>query len=79
MLGVALIIACTTVIAFMFFGKLLQVCGGGEFFTDISSAAFGRYRGGSGKVEVVASRSSAPSPAARSRTSCRPASSRSRT
>jgi len=55
MLGVALIIACTTVIAFMFFGKLLQVCGGGEFFTDISSAAFGRYRGGSGKVEVVAS------------------------
>jgi TRAP transporter 4TM/12TM fusion protein len=55
MLGVALIIACTTVIAFMFFGKLLQVCGGGEFFTDMSSAAFGRYRGGSGKVEVVAS------------------------
>jgi TRAP transporter 4TM/12TM fusion protein len=55
MLGVALIIACTTVIAFIFFGKLLQVCGGGEFFTDLSSAAFGRYRGGSGKVEVVAS------------------------
>jgi TRAP transporter 4TM/12TM fusion protein len=55
MLGIALIIACTTVIAFMFFGKLLQACGGGEFFTDISSAAFGRYRGGSGKVEVVAS------------------------
>jgi TRAP transporter 4TM/12TM fusion protein len=55
MLGVALIIACTTVVAFMFFGKLLQTCGGGEFFTDLSSAAFGRYRGGSGKVEVVAS------------------------
>jgi TRAP transporter 4TM/12TM fusion protein len=55
MLGVALIIACTTVIAFIFFGKLLQVCGGGEFFTDLSSALFGRYRGGVGKVEVVAS------------------------
>jgi TRAP transporter 4TM/12TM fusion protein len=55
MLGVALIIACTTVVAFMFFGKLLQVCGGGEFFTDLSSALFGRYRGGTGKVEVVAS------------------------
>jgi TRAP transporter 4TM/12TM fusion protein len=55
MLGIALIIACTTVIAFMFFGKLLQVCGGGEFFTDLSSAAFGRFRGGTGKVEVVAS------------------------
>jgi TRAP transporter 4TM/12TM fusion protein len=55
MLGVALIIACTTVISFMLFGKLLQACGGAEFFTDLSSAAFGRYRGGSGKVEVVAS------------------------
>jgi TRAP transporter 4TM/12TM fusion protein len=55
LLGVALIIACTTVIAFVFFGKLLQVCGGGEFFTDVSSALFGRYRGGTGKVEVVAS------------------------
>ncbi len=55
MLGPALIIACTTVVAFMFFGRLLQVCGGGEFFTDVSSALLGRYRGGTGKVEVVAS------------------------
>jgi TRAP transporter 4TM/12TM fusion protein len=54
-LGVALIIACTTVIAFMFFGRVLQACGGAEFFTDISTALFGRFRGGSGKVEVVAS------------------------
>ena len=53
--GIALIIACTTVIAFMFFGRVLQACGGAEFFTDISTALFGRYRGGSGKVEVVAS------------------------
>lgn len=55
MLGTALIIACTTVVAFMFFGRLLQVCGGGEFFTDISAALLGRFRGGTGKVEVVAS------------------------
>ncbi len=54
-LGIALIIACTTVVAFMFFGRMLQSCGGAEFFTDLSSALFGRYRGGSGKVEVVAS------------------------
>jgi TRAP transporter 4TM/12TM fusion protein len=54
-LGVALIIACTTVVAFMFFGRMLQACGGAEFFTDISTALFGRYRGGSGKVEVAAS------------------------
>ncbi|HUG77849.1 MAG TPA: TRAP transporter fused permease subunit [Burkholderiales bacterium] len=55
MLGTALIIASTTVIAFMFFGRVLQACGGGEFFTDISGAFFGRFRGGTGKVSVVAS------------------------
>jgi TRAP transporter 4TM/12TM fusion protein len=55
LLGQALIIACTTVIAFMFFGRVLQACGGADFFTDISSALFGRFRGGTGKVEVVAS------------------------
>lgn len=55
LLGQALIIASTTVIAFMFFGRVLQACGGADFFTDISSAFFGRFRGGTGKVEVVAS------------------------
>jgi TRAP transporter 4TM/12TM fusion protein len=55
LLGQALIIACTTVVAFMFFGRVLQACGGADFFTDISSALFGRFRGGTGKVEVVAS------------------------
>lgn len=55
LLGAPLIIASTTVISFMFFGRVLQACGGAEFFTDISSSLFGRYRGGTGKVEVVAS------------------------
>ncbi len=55
MLGPALIIASTTVIAFMFFGRVLLACGGADFFTDISTAMFGRFRGGTGKVEVVAS------------------------
>jgi TRAP transporter 4TM/12TM fusion protein len=55
MLGTSLMIAATTVLVFMFFGRILQGCGGAEFFTDISSALFGRYRGGTGKVEVVAS------------------------
>ena len=41
-----LIIASTTVIAFMFFGRVLQACGGADFFTDLSSALFGRFRGG---------------------------------
>jgi TRAP transporter 4TM/12TM fusion protein len=55
LLGQALIIASTTVISFMFFGRVLQACGGSEFFTDISTGLFGRFRGGTGKVEVVAS------------------------
>ena len=55
LLGAPLMIAATTVVVFMFFGRILQNCGGAEFFTDISSAMFGRYRGGTGKVEVVAS------------------------
>jgi TRAP transporter 4TM/12TM fusion protein len=55
LLGQALIIASTTVLSFMFFGRVLQACGGADFFTDISSALFGRFRGGTGKVEVVAS------------------------
>jgi len=55
MLGSALIIACSTVLLFMFFGRLLQACGGAQFFNDVSMALFGRYRGGPGKVEVCAS------------------------
>ena len=55
MLGPALIIACSTVILFMLFGRLLQACGGAQFFNDVSMSLFGRYRGGPGKVEVCAS------------------------
>ena len=55
MLGSALMIACSTVILFMFFGRLLQACGGAQFFNDVSMSLFGRYRGGPGKVEVCAS------------------------
>ena len=55
MLGAALIIACSTVILFMFFGRILQACGGAQFFNDVSMSLFGRYRGGPGKVEVCAS------------------------
>ena len=55
LLGSTMIIVCTTVLVFMVFGRVLQACGGAEFFTDLSSALFGRFRGGTGKVEVVAS------------------------
>jgi TRAP transporter 4TM/12TM fusion protein len=53
--GPALSIACTTVILFMFFGRVLQASGGAQFFNDVSMSLFGRYRGGPGKVEVCAS------------------------
>ncbi len=55
MLGAALIIACSTVVLFMLFGRVLQACGGAQFFNDVSMSLFGRYRGGPGKVEVCAS------------------------
>jgi len=55
LLGQTLAIVCTIVLAFMLFGKVLQACGGGDWFTDLSASLFGHFRGGPGKVEVVAS------------------------
>jgi TRAP-type uncharacterized transport system fused permease subunit len=46
MLGTPLLVAATIVIAFIFFGQLLFASGGSAFFTDVSLAAMGRYRGG---------------------------------
>lgn len=54
-LGTALMIAATIVIAFVLFGNLLDATGGGDFFNDISIATMGRYRGGSAKIAVVSS------------------------
>jgi TRAP transporter 4TM/12TM fusion protein len=55
MLGVPLTVATTIVVAFIFFGQLLFKSGGSEFFTDISLALMGRYRGGSAKIAITAS------------------------
>jgi TRAP transporter 4TM/12TM fusion protein len=55
MLGTPLLVAATIVIAFIFFGQLLFASGGSAFFTDVSLAAMGRYRGGSAKIAVTAS------------------------
>jgi TRAP transporter 4TM/12TM fusion protein len=54
-LGTPLMVAATIVIAFIFFGNLLNATGGGDFFNDISVATMGRYRGGSAKIAVVSS------------------------
>ena len=55
MLGVPLVVSATIVVAFVFFGNLLSKSGGADFFTDISMALMGRYRGGSAKIAVTAS------------------------
>ena len=48
-------IALTIVVTFLFFGSLLFRSGGSNFFTDLSLALMGNYRGGSAKIAVTAS------------------------
>ena len=55
LLGTPLVIATTVVVAFVLFGHVLNRCGGGVFFTDLSLALMGRYRGGAAKIAIVAS------------------------
>ena len=54
-LGLALSVASTIVIAFILFGTLLSISGGSRFFTDAAMLAMGRFRGGSMKIAVLAS------------------------
>jgi len=54
-LGLPLAVATTIVIAFLFFGQLLNSSGGSRFFTDIATLTMGHFRGGSAKIAVVAS------------------------
>jgi TRAP transporter 4TM/12TM fusion protein len=54
-LGLPMAVVSTIVIAFVFFGSVLNVTGGGRFFTDASVIAMGRLRGGPMKICVVAS------------------------
>ncbi len=55
LLGTPILIGATIVVAFVLFGHLLNGSGGGRFFTDLSTALMGRYRGGSAKISIVAS------------------------
>lgn len=48
-------VACTVVVAFLFFGALLARSGGSEFFTNIAIACMGNLRGGGAKISIVAS------------------------
>lgn len=54
-LGLPLQTAGTILVGFLLFGVVLQHTGGADFFHDLSTALFGRYRGGSAKVAVASS------------------------
>lgn len=54
-LGTPTMLVITLVIAFVMFGQGLFLSGGSRFFTDISMALMGRYRGGQAKIAVIAS------------------------
>ena len=53
--GLPLTIIATVVLAFIFFGQILQVSGAAQWFTDLSTALVGGTRGGAAKIAVVAS------------------------
>ncbi len=48
-------IITTMVVTFVFFGNALFKTGGSSFFTDISMALMGRFRGGPAKYRIMAS------------------------
>lgn len=54
-LGTALSVVVSTVIAYVLLGNALFRLGGGQMFIDIALAAMGRYRGGPAKSAVLAS------------------------
>ena len=55
MFGTPMQIITTVVVAFVFFGNALFKSGGSAFFTDISMALMGRYRGGPAKIAIIGS------------------------
>ena len=53
--GIPLRVSATFVFMFILFGAFLQKTGLGDFYFDLANAAVGRFRGGPGKVPVIAS------------------------
>jgi TRAP transporter 4TM/12TM fusion protein len=54
-LGIAMAVGSTVIVAFILFGALLRISGAGAFFIDLALAVAGRYRGGPAKAAVIAS------------------------
>ena len=53
--GTAMHIVSTIVVSFVLFGNVLFKTGGSIWFTDLSMALMGRFRGGSAKIAILAS------------------------
>jgi len=53
--GTSVAVSSTYVILFVIFGAVLEGTGGAKLFIDLATAAMGKYRGGPGKVSIVAS------------------------
>ena len=53
--GIPLGVSATFIYLFVFFGAVLDRCGGGKFFIDLAMSLTGRYRGGPAKAAVVGS------------------------
>ncbi|WP_085047246.1 TRAP transporter permease, partial [Brevirhabdus pacifica] len=54
-LGLPLAVAGGVIVVFLLLGALLGLTGGTRFFTDLSIALMGRFRGGSMKIAVLSS------------------------
>jgi TRAP transporter 4TM/12TM fusion protein len=53
--GIATAVSATMVAAFVLFGGIFEVTGGGRFFVDIARSLVGHVRGGPAKVSVISS------------------------
>ncbi|MBI5969227.1 MAG: TRAP transporter permease [Deltaproteobacteria bacterium] len=53
--GLPLGVSASFIVLFIIFGAFLQESGGGQFFIELSTAFFGKVRGGPAKIAVVAS------------------------
>ena len=53
--GMVLGVSATYIVLFVLFGALLEYSGAAKFFIDLSTALFGKTRGGSAKVATVGS------------------------
>ncbi|OGA46302.1 MAG: hypothetical protein A3G25_13820 [Betaproteobacteria bacterium RIFCSPLOWO2_12_FULL_63_13] len=54
-LGLPTMVISTMVFAFIAFGQVLFLTGGGQFLTDFAMATMGRFRGGPAKMAIVGS------------------------